>query len=392
MDIIHAVTEALDERVSQVGRTVRSVSVIPPLLRADAQHFFHAERRRPTLQNCQRLQVDPGMAGLRTRTLKCSESKANSAALKAAQPAFTVTRTVLSQAARRWDCNKAVRIVARIDVQGCPGLMAQKCQKGSARLMCEFAADTERAKRSFSKRSRAMRSPMGLVLILLGFMTGYAEVSATTPMHGPVVAGSTSKPELPVAQADVGLPASSRCERAPGARCSAWMEAATEFSVNVLALYAVAIRETGVRWTDGFVRPWPWTLNSPSTGPLFFRTYEESVHALRMLLARGEENIDVGVMQINLRAHKSRVSDPATLLLLRNNIHVGAQILREQLTAHREDWTVAFARYHSPRDELGMPYAAAVMRTLGLLTGSTRVALALAGSTITTPGPGVPNE
>ena len=170
-----------------------------------------------------------------------------------------------------------------------------------------------------------------------------------------------------------------RCRGSGDRECSAWMGAAREYGVNVLALYAVAIQETGVRWTDGFVRPWPWTLNSPATGALYFRTYEDCLRSLEALLTRGETNVDVGLMQINVRANGWRIGSLAQLLVTKNNIRVAAQIIREGLTSHGEDWKVALARYHSPRDELGVPYANAVMNTIRALASSLHVVSALTG-------------
>jgi hypothetical protein len=146
-----------------------------------------------------------------------------------------------------------------------------------------------------------------------------------------------------------------------------WSDAQSRYGVGRLVLYAIALQESGVHWTDGLVRPWPWVLNSPSTGSLYFRNKEEARTALRALLKRGERSIDVGIMQINLRANGWRVRFPEVLLDVNENIRVAAQILSEQLAQHRGDLKVAIARYHSPRDDLGFPYAESVLRLMRLL-------------------------
>jgi len=140
-----------------------------------------------------------------------------------------------------------------------------------------------------------------------------------------------------------------------------WKLAARQSGVDVIDLYAIAFKESRRRRADGAWRPWPWTLNSPQTGALYFDTYEAALTKLKSLIESGERNIDIGLMGINWRWNGHRVSDYASLLKPATNIPIAATIYKEHLDAWGGDRREAIARYHSSRVELGVPYAAAVI-------------------------------
>jgi hypothetical protein len=156
---------------------------------------------------------------------------------------------------------------------------------------------------------------------------------------------------------------------------SVWLAAGAE---HALTLYAMALAESRRPWTDGLVRPWPWSLHTPTEHDMYFPNYEAALVKLRELLARGETNVDVGILQINWRANAYRLPDPAELLIPRNNIGVAAQMLRELLEGCNGDWSCAVARYHSPRKDLGEAYEAAVRQIIERLRGVQGVLDALA--------------
>ncbi len=159
---------------------------------------------------------------------------------------------------------------------------------------------------------------------------------------------------------------------------SPWLEAATKHRVDVLDLYAIALQESRRRRSDGQVRPWPWTLHTPTEGSLYFENYEAAVAKLNQLLSSGATNVDVGLMQVNWAWNGHRLPDPAKLLLPRHNIDVAAEILREHLNSFDGDLQLAFARYHSSRIERGIPYAASVLKILEHLRSMDGIAPALA--------------
>ena len=149
---------------------------------------------------------------------------------------------------------------------------------------------------------------------------------------------------------------------------SAWAEAAGAHGLDPLTLYAVALQESRTLWTDGTVRPWPWTLRSARTGAGRFRTREEAADALQALLAAGERNIDVGLMQVNVRYHGHRVADPRDLLDPVQNILTAAEILRESLENEDGDLARALGAYHHGAEtDRGRAYSAEVRRRLARL-------------------------
>jgi soluble lytic murein transglycosylase-like protein len=119
-------------------------------------------------------------------------------------------------------------------------------------------------------------------------------------------------------------------------------------------------------------------LHTPDTGSLYFESYEKALEKLMELLAAGKTNIDVGVMQINWGWNGYRAGDPKRLLIPAENINIAAQILREHLDEFSGDLVRAIARYHSPRAERGVPYAASVMAIREHLLAAQAVRLALA--------------
>lgn len=149
--------------------------------------------------------------------------------------------------------------------------------------------------------------------------------------------------------------------RAEPAGVSAWVAAANKYHLSPLDLYALALQESRTFSSQRGFHPWPWTLNSASEGPLYFDTYEQALKKLRELIARGERNVDVGVMQVSWKYNSYRLPDPAALLLPAQNIDIAAQILRDSLDGVNGNLLAAFARYHNSDPQRGVPYAAAVM-------------------------------
>ncbi len=157
---------------------------------------------------------------------------------------------------------------------------------------------------------------------------------------------------------------------------SPWRAAAEKHDVDALDLYAIALQESRRRRGDGMLRPWPWTLHTPEAGSLYFETYEAALEKLKSLIAQGTKNIDVGLMQINWGWNGHRAT-AERLLLPADNIEIAAQILREHLNEYGGDRRLAVARYHSPRPERGIPYAASVLAIADELRQSTTIQLAL---------------
>ena len=122
---------------------------------------------------------------------------------------------------------------------------------------------------------------------------------------------------------------------------------ASHYDIPAEVLYAVGLTESA-RQVDstGTVRPWPWTLNVQGKG-FFYASREQVQRALEGFLDVGFESIDIGLMQVNWRYHRSYLESPQLALDPYHNLRVAAKILRE-CHQSRRDWWEAVGCYHAP--------------------------------------------
>lgn len=97
--------------------------------------------------------------------------------------------------------------------------------------------------------------------------------------------------------------------------------------------------------TDRVAGPWPWTVNAGGQG-LFFESKLAAMEAVDRLLARGERNIDVGCVQINLGFHPDAFLDLEEAFDPLANAAYGAVYLKA-LFMQTGSWPEAVGRYHS---------------------------------------------
>lgn len=136
---------------------------------------------------------------------------------------------------------------------------------------------------------------------------------------------------------------------------SIYEEAGLRYNIDPTLLYAIAFVESAVDSSElGMVNPYPWALRTDK--PFYGKTRREAEIELRRLLKAGR-SVDIGLMQINSRWHKHRVTNVLDLLDSRTNVMTGAQILSERLKASPDDSIKAVANYHSFDPERGRWYA-----------------------------------
>jgi hypothetical protein len=122
--------------------------------------------------------------------------------------------------------------------------------------------------------------------------------------------------------------------------------AARQARVPAVALYAIALQESGMR-RKGVFAPWPWTLNVAGA-PLRFENHADACRALtKSLRTTPLTRVDVGLAQINLGYQRHRYQHPCELLDPQYNLTTAAHILREQYRPG-EGWLNAIDRYHRP--------------------------------------------
>ena len=142
---------------------------------------------------------------------------------------------------------------------------------------------------------------------------------------------------------------------------SLWGNAAAYAGVDVNTLYGIALQETGIQWSDGTFRPWPWSLcvnksqNGILKGAYRFNTKQDAQRALINMLDKGVNNVDVGLMQINVMWNGHRVKDKASLLEPSVNLTVAASILKD--VNNSQQAYDAVGKYHSFNTERGLAYA-----------------------------------
>jgi hypothetical protein len=120
-------------------------------------------------------------------------------------------------------------------------------------------------------------------------------------------------------------------------------------------LHAISLVESG-RWDSDRKASfaWPWTVTAEGEGH-FLPSKEAAIAEVERLKRKGIDSIDVGCMQVNLRAHPDAFAtldqafDPAS------NVSYGARFLAE-LRANTPNWETAAAYYHSQTPSLAAAY------------------------------------
>jgi hypothetical protein len=150
-----------------------------------------------------------------------------------------------------------------------------------------------------------------------------------------------------------------------------WEAVAARHGLDPLVLYAVALLESRRAAGPNAFSPWPWTIRSPE-GPRFYADKATAAADLSVLAAR-YRNIDVGLMQVNLRWHGERVPAPDALLDARTNLAVAADILAEAIRSVPGDPALGIGRYHQWRDErVARSYGRRVLALVAALRDAAR--------------------
>lgn len=142
------------------------------------------------------------------------------------------------------------------------------------------------------------------------------------------------------------------------AMANVWLQAEAISGVPHTKIYAMALKESGVAARDSKLRPWPWTLNS-AQGSMRFKTKKEAYAAIKMLVEQGLTNIDIGVMQINLRWNWDLIKDK-DILDPQTNVMVAASLLKAHMKTTKGDVRKSVALYHSRLEKNATVYEASV--------------------------------
>jgi len=154
-----------------------------------------------------------------------------------------------------------------------------------------------------------------------------------------------------------------RLTRGPADACRIAIDR-IERSANIPAqlMTAISMVESGRSDPEtGEKIAWPWTVNNAGDGRYFPTKAQAQAH-VRTLWARGERNIDVGCMQINLMYHPEAFIDLEEAFDPESNVAYAASYLR-QLRDDKHSWSIAVAHYHSATPERGQVYRKKVFDT-----------------------------
>ena len=137
-------------------------------------------------------------------------------------------------------------------------------------------------------------------------------------------------------------------------RDTAWWGVAEKRGLDPYILYAVALVESA-KVSKRVAKPWPWALNRQGH-PLIPDSQTEAKGILTDTLARGIRNIDVGLMQVNIRWQGHRVRQPGDLLDPATNLQVGADVLAESIGSAPGDLALGIGRYHAGLRDVARAY------------------------------------
>ena len=99
---------------------------------------------------------------------------------------------------------------------------------------------------------------------------------------------------------------------------------------------------------------WPWTINHAGKS-LFFDNKNQMKRYLLKRVKKGDNNLDVGCMQINLKWHKHNFKNIKDMIAIEPNVSYAASFLI-QLKGKYGTWEKAIKHYHSSDPIKNKPY------------------------------------
>ncbi len=106
----------------------------------------------------------------------------------------------------------------------------------------------------------------------------------------------------------------------------------------------------------------PYVLNHAGK-TLKFTTSKEALTYVEAQIKQGQNNLDIGCLQINWKAHQRNFESPKELLSPEYNICYAAQFLKS-LYQEFGTWAKAVAAYHSRKSEYSGPYLIKIANSL----------------------------
>ena len=118
----------------------------------------------------------------------------------------------------------------------------------------------------------------------------------------------------------------------------AFQQVALEYNVPADVFYSIALAESGHTTQDFGFNVWPWALNI-NRESLYPESKAAAVLLIEQAINQGSDQIDVGLMQVSWRFHKTTFQSNAVYALdVGANIRAGAKIFSEFLTQADDVW------------------------------------------------------
>ncbi len=179
-----------------------------------------------------------------------------------------------------------------------------------------------------------------LSVSLLGAFFSLGQAKAA--IHRPVLKQAPPKP-----QDDASLINSNDCKK-----ITAFLEKKHDIPKDLLG--AIARVESGKS---------PWAVNARGRSHQF-RNKERALKFIQDLKKKGDKNINVGYMQINLQSHEYKFKKLEDVLTPYHNIAYAAKLLKH-LHKRYGSWEAAIRYYHSGSSAHNLPYQRKVFQAWG---------------------------
>lgn len=136
-----------------------------------------------------------------------------------------------------------------------------------------------------------------------------------------------------------------------------------KYKLPANSLHAISLQESAKKHSRHDIAVvWPWTVMDNKEGKSYhFPNQTEAIKYVRKQFAYGNNNLDVGCMQINLKHHPEAFSSLAQAFSPSSNINYAAFFLSENVKK-LGSIDKAIGRYHSATDHLADRYKSNVSR------------------------------
>jgi hypothetical protein len=133
------------------------------------------------------------------------------------------------------------------------------------------------------------------------------------------------------------------------------------YNLPEYTLHSISLQETRKAHSEhqiGIV--WPWTVTSRGRG-YHFNNRDEAITFAKLQIDAGNDSIDVGCMQINLKYHPNAFASIEEAFSPKHNVAYGAKLLKENYDRSK-NWNAAIGLYHSAQEDRSMEYQKMVGR------------------------------